>query len=78
MIVKLEPMFPELAKRIDELRKESWKEAVRREKNLLVVCGFVSLYEDDVIGKCSRCDREVSVRGWIKKGGHSLHSHNLY
>jgi len=67
MIEKFEPTFPELAKQIDELRKEKWKEAVHVKKRLLVVCGFMSLYEDDVVGKCSECGRDVSVRGWLKK-----------
>ena len=69
VIEKLQPTFPELAKQIDKFRKETWREALaaRNKADLRVVCGFISFYEDDVIGKCSKCDTEVSVRGWLKK-----------
>ena len=60
-------MLPELAKRIDERRKQMWKEALRRKEDLWVVCGFLSIFEDDVVEKCSKCGRGVSVRGWLKK-----------
>ena len=69
MIEKHESVFPELAKQIDERRKETWREAlaVRNKEDLWVVCGFTSIYEDDVVEKCSKCGRDVSVRGWLKK-----------
>ena len=67
MIEKHKPIFPELAKQIDEWRKEMWREAlaVRNKADLWVVCGFT--YEDDVVEKCSKCDRDISIRAWLKK-----------
>ena len=68
MIQKLEARFPELAKAIDSRRKRIWEEAVKLKnvKNLWVVCGFISIFDDDVVDKCGKCGREVSVRGWLK------------
>ena len=69
LIQKLKPRFPGLAMAIDLRKKRIWEEAVKHkdEKNLWVVCGFISVYEDDVVDKCSKCGREVSVRGWLKR-----------
>lgn len=69
LIMKLEPRFPGLARAIDLRRKLIWEEAVKLKnvKNLWVVCGFISVYEDDVVAECGKCGREVSVRGWLKR-----------
>ena len=53
---------------LDNWRKEEWRKAVQNGKiaNLKVVCGFISLFEDDSLAKCSECGIEVSIRGWLK------------
>lgn len=52
---------------IDKKLREAVEECLAAGKLNTVIAGFTSYFDDDVVGKCSVCGADVSLRPWLKE-----------
>lgn len=52
---------------IDKKVRKAVEERLAAGELNTVIAGFTSYFDDDVVGKCSVCGADVSLRSWLKE-----------